>query len=91
MSEGQGTPTVLRKDEQLLRDLPLEAAVLRGLGAGGRSRLLCAPQRVVRIVDDLRGRHSGPGPVDVWELEEGSGLDGLRGFFNVELQTNHSG
>lgn len=85
----QQTPTILRKDEQLLRDLPLEAAVIRDLGAGGCSRLLCGPQRVVCIVDNLRGRHRWPGAVNVWELEEGSGLHGLRGLFNVELQTNH--
>lgn len=85
--EGQETPTILRKDEQLLCDLPLEAAVIRGLGAGRCSRLLRGPQRVVCIVDDFWGSHSWPGAIDVWELEEGSGLDGLRGFFNVELQT----
>ena len=48
-SEGQENPTVLRKDEQLLCDLPLEAAVIRGLGAGWCSRLCCGLQCVVSI------------------------------------------
>lgn len=86
-SEGQENPTVLRKDEQLLCDLPLEAAVIRGLGAGWCSRLCRGLQRVVSIVDDLRGRHSWPGSIDVWELQEGSGLDGLCGLFDIKLQT----
>lgn len=87
-NEGQETPTILRKDEQFLCDLPLEAAVIRGLGAGRCNRFLRGPQGIVRIVDDLRGCHSRPGSVDVWQLEEGSGLDGLRGLFNIELQTH---
>lgn len=86
-SEVQETPTILRKDEQLLCDLPLEAAVTQGWGVGRYGRLLRGPQSVVCIVDDFWGRHSRPGSVDVWEPEEGSGLDGLRGFFNIELQT----
>lgn len=85
-SEGQESPTVLGKDEQLLRDLPLEAAVIRGLGAGRCSGLCRGLQRVVGIVDDLRGRHSWPGSIDVWELQKGSGLDGLCGLFDIKLQ-----
>lgn len=87
-NQGQETPTILRKDEQLLCDLPFEAAVVQGLGTDRCGGLLCGPQSVVCVVDDLRGCHSRPGSVDVWELEEGSGLDGLRGLFNVELQTH---
>ena len=64
-SEGQESPTILRKDEQLLCDLPLEAAVIRGLGAGRCSGLCRGLQRVVGIVDDLRGRHGWPGSIDV--------------------------
>ena len=86
-SEEQESPTILRKDEQLLCDLPLEAAVIWGLGAGRCSGLCRGLQRVVGIVDDLRGRHGWPGSIDVWELQEGSGLDGLCGLFDVKLQT----
>jgi hypothetical protein len=79
-------PTILRKDEQLLCDLFIEAAVTWCLRADGCSRLLCGPQCVVCIVDHLWSRHRWPGAIDVWELEEGSGLDGLCGLLNIELQ-----
>lgn len=83
---GVGKPTILREDEQLLCDLPLEATVTLGLGASRCSRLLCGPQGVVCVVDDFWGRHSWPGTIDVRELKERSRLDRLRGLFNVELQ-----
>lgn len=88
--QAEETPTVLGKDEQLLCDLPLEATVARGLRAGGRSRLLRGAQCVVRVVDDLRSCHSRPGAVDVREFDESAGLDGLRGFLHIELQTQIS-
>lgn len=83
---GKGNPTILRKDEQLLCNLPLKATVTLGLGTGRCSRLLCGPQSVVCIVDDFWGCHSWPGTIDVWELEKRPGLDRLRGLFNIELQ-----